>query len=96
MLDSRFRQLAVLGLAALALTLFAGCPTPPKAPPRVTPLGAPAAVRTPPPEVIVEPVAVDESPSVPAAVIETTEAVLPEERMELPFGFLPVSQWFQV
>lgn len=81
----------VLCLVTLVL-LLVGCPTTPKAPPRITPLGSPnlGASRTelpPAPSVHV--------PGDPrfVAPADRHDPVLPEEKLLIPTGLIPLNAW---
>jgi len=87
-------------LAGLAL-LLAGCPTPPKPPPRLTPLAAgerflplslPAAAssETPAQNILITP-----EPML-AAPRDQWDSVLPEENLQLGAGMLPLAAWAQL
>lgn len=78
----------------LAGVLFlAGCPAPPKAPPRVTPLSSSAGVHLPRPEV-----PPSQSVQLPADPVfqsprDRWDPVLPDEKLEIPSGLIPLNSW---
>jgi N-acetylmuramoyl-L-alanine amidase len=74
--------------------LLLGCPTPPKAPPRMTPLARSSAVpqTATPEQVISESVAVDSDPSFKLPR-DVAEPVLPGEPLQIQGGILPLESW---
>jgi N-acetylmuramoyl-L-alanine amidase len=79
-----------------AVLLVAGCPTPPKTPPRVTPLAGspmgPASPQRPPQIAPAESVSVVSDPSFQPPR-DLAESVLPGEPLPLPSGLLPLNTW---
>ncbi len=88
-------------LIASWLSIFAGalflsaCPSPPKESPRITPIQEPASIIPNFPQeaqrglqTVVVP-----SDEVPSPLIDKDESILPEEKFQLPPGFLPVQSW---
>jgi len=73
--------------------VLAGCPTPPKAPPRVTPLTGPggftpARSEFPP----AESARIPADPSFQTAR-DRGDSILPEESLDLPHGLIPLNDW---
>src|SRR5262245_26368352 len=91
----RFSSLIANLLLILAtLLVFSGCPTPPKATPQLTALEpVPASV---PREASIETVVVSPRNEPSAALKDRADAVLPEEKLQLPTGKLPLSSWAQL
>src|SRR5687767_11861792 len=87
-------SLLILG----TLLVFSGCPTPPKAEPRVTALESlPAGLSVlPADEGPIERVILSDKSELNVAVHERFDAVLPEEKLQLPHGKLPFSAWAQL
>jgi N-acetylmuramoyl-L-alanine amidase len=87
-----FRSGAHSFLIAFALIagvlLLAGCPTPPKKPPRVTALEP----LRPVPENTLPTVTISDDPRIESAR-DRGDSVLPEEKLQLPPGMLQLSEW---
>ena len=73
-----------------AVVLLAGCPAPPKSPPRVTPLTGGALI--PRGGDVPKPVSVPGEPRV-AALRENPDSILPGEQLQFASGFLPLGEW---
>src|SRR4051812_4012613 len=72
---------------------FFGCPTPPKEPPRITPIRtAQPLIPQAPPEQSLQTVTIPSETSF-APLVERPESILPEEKLQLPGGLLPVQSW---
>lgn len=74
-----------------AVLLLVGCPTPPKAPPRVTPLipSSPTPQKAP---VADQSIPVPSDPSVQFPR-DLADSILPGEPLQLPGGFVPLNTW---
>lgn len=91
MFVSRVRLIS--GLFLLAGTLFwFGCPTPPKQPTKITVLDPAVSPAAPPAEPSVETVLVPSEPAIQAPS-DRVGSVLPEERLNLRPGTLPLHDW---
>jgi N-acetylmuramoyl-L-alanine amidase len=77
-----------------AILFFTGCPTPPKASPHVT-LLEPAISRPIIPPTDLDKVTIPVERTLPS-LSEQPHSVLPEEKLQLPSGMLPVSNWAQL
>jgi N-acetylmuramoyl-L-alanine amidase len=73
--------------------LLAGCPTPPKAPPRVTPLTGSSGLMVPRTDIL--PSQNIHLASDPAfqAPRDRLDPVLPDEKLEIPTGLIPLNAW---
>ncbi|HEV8544501.1 MAG TPA: N-acetylmuramoyl-L-alanine amidase, partial [Verrucomicrobiae bacterium] len=88
------RRCGYLCLLAGGLLLLAGCPAPPKAAPQITIL-EPSSARPIIPPVDLDTVTLPLDKGLPA-LNEEPRSVLPEEKLQLPTGMLPVSSWAQL
>lgn len=75
-----------------AVLLLAGCPTPPKAPPRVTSLAGSSAVPLPERDSFSESVNVSADPSFKLPR-DVADPVLPGEPLQIPTGLLQLESW---
>jgi N-acetylmuramoyl-L-alanine amidase len=75
--------------------LLAGCPAPPKAPPRVTPLSSSGSSIIPRGQESLPSVHLPGDPSF-AFPQDQPDSVLPEEALQIPTGFIPFNDWAQI
>ena len=80
--------------------LLAGCPSPPKAPPRVTPLAPGTSIisRNVPDAVASSTLPTIQLPAEPAFAFpqDRPDPVLPEESLQIPTGLIPLNSWAQL
>lgn len=73
--------------------MLAGCPAPPKAPPRITPLSGSESLGGPRTEVPAsQSVRINDDPTF-VWPTDRHDSVLPEEKLEIPTGLIPLSAW---